>query len=100
MYQNDKKIFIPGTSQEAGPKRIVLPSGQELILGQEASPKTASPEIQAEVVGIPELASKYNILEKSLRARLRKLGLKKAGPKWAWPPGHPELDLIDSLFKK
>lgn len=94
MYQN-KKLIIPGTSQEAGPKRIVLLSGQELVLGQEASP-----EINGTSIGIPELAEKYGLSEKYIRARIRKLGLKKAGPKWAWPPGHAELVQIDSLFRK
>lgn len=96
----EKKLIIPGLSNPTRPGKFVLLDGTELVLGQEARPQEASPETQAGVVGITELAEKYGLSEKYIRARLRKLGLKKAGPKWAWPPGHPELVQIESLFKK
>lgn len=89
-----KKLIL---GQEVRPGKIILPDGQEVVLN---AGQKASPEIQAEVVGIPELADELEVSPKYLRARIRKLGLKKAGPKWAWPPGHPELDQIKSLFKK
>lgn len=96
----NKKIILTATPANWTGKLILPGAHPETASPQKANPETASPEKSSDQIGIPELSEILQILPKSLRARLRKSGYKKAGTNWSWSKESDELAEIIKKFKK